>query len=50
MIFTLQDGTEVAFNFECDIWCYGNGLEDRVKVDGAGPFWKRVREMQDEEQ
>ena len=49
VIFTLQDGTKVAFSFESDIWCYGSGIEDRVKVNESGPFWKKVREMQDEE-
>lgn len=48
VIFTLQDGTKVAFSFESDIWCYGSGVEDRVKVNASGPFWKKVREMQDE--
>ena len=48
VIFTLQDGTKVAFSFESDIWCYGSGIEDRVKVNASGPFWKKVRKMQDE--
>lgn len=50
VIFTLQDGTKVEFSFESDIWCYGSGLEDRVKVEGTGPFWKKIKEMQNEEQ
>ena len=45
VIFTLQDGTKVEFSFEDDIWCYGSGVEDRVKINGAGPFWKKVKEI-----
>lgn len=45
--FHLQDGTEVSFSFESNIWQCQDG--NRYNVENTGAFWKQVQELQDKE-
>ena len=45
--FKLQDGTEVRFNFEGDIWCYSEDV--RYQVQNSGKLWNKAKQLQDQE-